>query len=103
MVQKAAKEAVKGKLIAKSNVILDVKPWSDETDLGELEKLIRGIKMDGLLWGSAKLVAIGYGIKKLQISTVIVDDLVSTEDLEDRIVEFEEYVQSVDVAAFNKI
>lgn len=59
--------------------------------------------MEGLLWGSAKLIPVGYGIKKLQINAVIVDDLVSTEDLEDQIKVHEDYVQSVDIAAFNKI
>jgi len=33
----------------------------------------------------------------------IVDDLVSTEDIQDQIQAFEEYVQSTDIAAFNKI
>merc|ERR1712134_220498 len=31
--RKAAKEEKKGKVIAKSNIIFDVKPWDDETDL----------------------------------------------------------------------
>jgi len=101
--KKQAKEATKGKLIAKSNVILDIKPWSDETDMAELDVLVRSIVMDGLLWGTSKLVAIGYGIKKLQISTVIEDAKVSTEDMEDAIIAFEEFVQSVDIAGFNKI
>jgi len=101
--KKAAKEEKKGKVVAKSNVILDIKPWDDETDMGELEELIRTIDMDGLLWGTAKLVAIGYGIKKLQITTVIEDDKVSTDDMEEAIVAFEDHVQSVDIVAFNKI
>lgn len=101
--KKAEKESQKGKLIAKSNVILDVKPWADDTDMVEMEELIRSIHMDGLLWGTSKLVAIGYGIKKLQISTVIEDAKVSTDDLEDAIVAFEDHVQSMDIAAFNKI
>ncbi|XP_067937587.1 elongation factor 1-delta-like [Watersipora subatra] len=99
----AAKKAKKPTLIAKSNIILDVKPWDDETDLAEMEKLVRGIEMDGLLWGTAKLVEVGYGIKKLQISCVVEDDKVGTDDLEEAIVAFEDFVQSVDVAAFNKI
>lgn len=41
-------------LIAKSNVILDVKPWDDETDMKELEREVRSIQMDGLLWGACK-------------------------------------------------
>merc|ERR1711976_79326 len=98
-----AKKAKKPALVAKSNIILDVKPWSDETDMAEMEKCVRSIEMDGLLWGASKLVPVGYGIKKLQISTVVEDDKVSTEDLSEKITEFEDYIQSVDIAAFNKI
>merc|ERR1712088_594621 len=101
--KKAEKEAKKGKVIARSNIILDIKPWDDETDMAELEELVREIEMDGLLWGTARLVAIGYGIKKLQITTVVEDDKVSTDDLEEAITAFEDHVQSVDIVAFNKI
>ena len=73
-------------------IILDVKPWDDETDMAEMEKNVRSIEMDGLLWGTSKLVAVGYGIKKLQISCVVEDDKVSTDDLEDKIVAFEDFV-----------
>ena len=52
---------------------------------------------------SAKLVPLAYGIKKLQISTVVVDDKVSIDELEELITAFEDVVQSVDIAAFNKI
>ena len=38
--------------IAKSNIILDVKPWDDETDMSKLEECVRSIEMDGLLWGA---------------------------------------------------
>merc|ERR1712168_1135394 len=101
--RKAAKEAKKGVLIAKSNIILDVKPWDDETDMGALEAEVRKIETDGLLWGAAKLVPVGYGIKKLQICCVVEDDKVGTDFLEENICDLEDYVQSVDVAAFNKI
>ena len=40
----------------------------------------------------AKLVPVGYGIKKLQITTVVEDDKVSTDDLEEQICAFEDYV-----------
>merc|ERR1711885_80719 len=92
--RKSAKEDKKGKVIAKSNIILDIKPWDDETPMADLEKSIRSIEMDGLLWGTGKFVAIGYGIKKLQITCVIEDDKVTG---------FEDYVQSMDIVAFNKI
>jgi elongation factor 1-beta len=101
--RKEAKESKKGKVIAKSNIILDIKPWDDETDLAELEKCIRSITMDGLLWGTGKLVPVGYGIKKLQITCVIEDDKVMMDDLEDQVTGFEDYVQSMDIVAFNKI
>ena len=50
---------------------MDVKPWDDETDMVALEKAVRSIEQDGLVWGASKLVAIGYGIKKLQITLVV--------------------------------
>ncbi|KAG0056778.1 Translation elongation factor 1 beta [Gryganskiella cystojenkinii] len=99
----AAKKANKPKTIAKSMCTLDVKPWDDETDMAALEAHVRGITMDGLLWGQSKLVAIGYGIKKLQINCVIEDDLVSLDVLEEQIMEAEDYIQSMDVAAMQKI
>ena len=52
---------------------------------------------------SAKLVPVGYGIKKLQIQCVVEDDKVGTDMLEEQIIAFDEYIQSMDVAAFNKI
>jgi len=97
------KKSKKPVIIAKSNIILDVKPWDDETDMVEMERLVRTIEMDGLLWGDSKLVAVGYGIKKLQISCVVEDDKVGTDVLDEQISAFENHVQSIDIAAFNKI
>ncbi|XP_067462338.1 eukaryotic translation elongation factor 1 delta a (guanine nucleotide exchange protein) isoform X3 [Thunnus thynnus] len=99
----AAKKAKKPTLIAKSSILLDVKPWDDETDMAKLEECVRSVQMDGLLWGASKLVPVGYGIKKLQINCVVEDDKVGTDILEEEITKFEDFVQSVDVAAFNKI
>ncbi|GFS06119.1 elongation factor 1-delta [Elysia marginata] len=100
----AAKKAKKPTLVAKSSIVLDVKPWDDETDMKELERLVRSIEQDGLVWGASKLVEVGYGIKKLQIICVVEDDKVSVDDLSEKITEdFEDHCQSVDVAAFNKI
>eukprot|EP00794_Sanderia_malayensis_P003332 gene3332-3821_t len=93
----------KPKPIAKSNLIIDVKPWDDETDMNEIEKHVRSIEADGLLWGSSKLVPVGYGIKKLQISAVIEDDKISTDFLEEKITANEDLIQSMDIAAFNKV
>ncbi|XP_041705340.2 LOW QUALITY PROTEIN: elongation factor 1-delta [Coregonus clupeaformis] len=99
----AEKKAKKPTLIAKSSILLDVKPWDDETDMAKLEECVRSVVADGLLWGQSKLVPVGYGIRKLQIQCVVEDDKVGTDLLEEEITKFEDYVQSVDVAAFNKI
>jgi len=98
-----AKKATKTAVIAKSSLLLDVKPWDDETDMVKLEECVRTIKCDGLVWGQSKLVAVGYGIKKLQICAVIEDDKVSTDWLDEEITKFEDHVQSMDIAKFNKI
>ncbi|KAL4712753.1 hypothetical protein ACJJTC_008050 [Scirpophaga incertulas] len=98
-----AKKAKKPVLIAKSNIILDVKPWDDETDMEAMQQAVRNITTDGLLWGAAKLVPLAYGIKKLQISCVVEDDKVSVDWLTEEIEKLEDHVQSVDIAAFNKV
>ncbi|KAM7197842.1 elongation factor 1-beta [Rhypophila sp. PSN 637] len=97
------KKAAKPKLAAKSIVTLDVKPWDDETDMKALEEAVRGIEQDGLVWGASKLVPVGFGIKKLQINLVVEDEKVSLEELEETISGFEDYVQSTDVAAMQKL
>ncbi|XP_006879314.1 PREDICTED: elongation factor 1-delta isoform X4 [Elephantulus edwardii] len=101
--QYAEKKAKKPVLVAKSSILLDVKPWDDETDMAQLEACVRSIQLDGLTWGASKLVPVGYGIRKLQIQCVVEDDKVGTDLLEEEITKFEEHVQSVDIAAFNKI
>ena len=89
-------------LLSKSMIILDVKPWDDETDMALLEKHVRSIVKDGLLWGTSKLVPVGFGIKKLQITAVIEDNKVPSFDeiIEDHIVcdGENEWVQSCDIA-----
>jgi len=99
----AEKKSKKPGPIAKSSVLLDCKPWDDETDMEAMEAEIRKIEMEGLTWAAAKLQPVGYGINKLSIMCTVVDDLVSIDDLSEKITEIEDYVQSVDIAAFNKI
>lgn len=36
-------------------MLLDVKPWDDETDMKKLEEAVRSVKLDGLLWGACML------------------------------------------------
>lgn len=66
--------------------------WDDETDMAKLEECVRSVQADGLLWGTSKLVPVGYGIKKLQIACVVEDDKVGTDMLEEEITKFEDYV-----------
>lgn len=81
--------------------------------MAALEAAVREIEQDGLVWGASKLVPIGYGIRKMQITVVIEDEKVSLDELQDKIAEvrgscsqlndpliqaqFEDYVQSSDV------
>lgn len=82
----------------------------------KLEESVRSIEQEGLVWGASKLVPVGYGIRKLQITLVVgrlpfflvvdaisssdaEDELVSLDDLQEKVAEFDEYVQSSDVAA----
>ncbi|KAK2596494.1 hypothetical protein N8I77_013382 [Diaporthe amygdali] len=97
------KKAAKPKAAAKSVVIMDVKPWDDETEMKALEASVRGIEKDGLVWGASKLVPVGYGVNKLEISLVVEDEKISLQDLEDEIAGFEDYVQSTDIAAMQKL
>merc|ERR1712183_266560 len=97
------KKSKKPAVIAKSSILLDVKPWDDETDMVKMEELVRTIQCDGLVWGQSKLVPLAFGIKKLQICAVVEDDKVSTDWLDDEITKFEDYVQSMEIAKFNKI
>ena len=55
-----------------------------------MEANVRAIEMDGLTWGASKLVAVGFGIKKLQINLVVEDEKVSTDDLQAQIEEDED-------------
>merc|ERR1711899_703933 len=99
----AEKKSKKPALIAKTSVLLDVKPWDDETDMEALKNSVKSIEMEGLTWGATKLVPVGYGIQKLTIMCTVVDDKVSIEELQEKIEAFEDFVQSCDVAAMNKI
>jgi elongation factor 1-beta len=99
----AEKKSKKPALIAKTSVLLDIKPWDDETDMDAMLVACKSIQMDGLVWGANKLVPVGYGINKLQLMCVVEDEKVSIDELQEKMQEFEDFVQSVDVAAMNKI
>jgi len=99
MPKKPPKKAV----IAKTSVVLDIKPWDDETDMTEMLNNVKTIEKDGLVWGASKLVPVGYGINKLRIIMVVEDEKVSIDEVQEQIAEFEDFVQSVDVESMQKI
>jgi len=91
-------------VVAKSLIIFEVKPWGEETDLDALAKKILTIEMDGLFWKTEyKKEPIAYGVFKIVIGATVEDDKVSTDELQEKIEAFEDDVQSVDIAAFNKL
>jgi len=102
--KKAEKAAKKGVVAAKSMITLDVKPWDDETDLDELAVKVKTIEQDGLVWGQQiQKKPLAFGIFKLVVTAIVEDEKVSTDDLVESIEAFEDHVQSVDIAAFNKL
>merc|ERR1712024_3288 len=98
-----AKKAKKPAVIAKTSVVLDIKPWDDETDMDAMLKSVKTIQKEGLVWGASKLVPVGYGINKLRVMCVVEDEKVSIDELCEQIAEFEDFVQSVDIDAMSKI
>jgi len=104
--KKAAAEAAgKAPLEAKSLIIYEVKPVDDETDLQVLGKrILSEIVQDGLFWKTEfKTAPIAYGIEKLIIGATIIDAKVSTDDVQEKIEEMDDMVQSVDIQSFNKL
>ena len=104
---KAAKDGKKKKkvVIAMSIVMLEVKPLDDTTDLDKLAaKIFAEITQDGLFWKTEyKKIPVAFGIFKLYIGFSCEDDKTSVDDIVERIEAFEDQVQSVEIASFNKI
>jgi elongation factor 1-beta len=69
----------------------------------ELESSVRKIEHNGLVWGASKMIAVGFGVNKLQINLVVEDEKVSVVDLQEEVEELEEYVQSSDVVTMQKL
>ena len=98
------KEIASKKRIEKSLVALEVKPWEADTDLTALWKKIVATQQEGLSWGeNMELEEVAYGIKKIIMTCTVVDDLVSADDITEKIEAFEEEVQSVNMLSMNKI
>lgn len=100
-----AKKAKKPKPAAMSLVMLEVKPLDDTIDLDALaNNIFTGIIQDGLFWKTEfKKEPVAFGIFKLIIGFSLEDEKVSVDGVVEKIEEMEDFVQSVEIAAFNKI
>ena len=100
-----AKKKKKPAPVAKSIVLWDIKGWDDTTNLDELaKKVLAEVAQEGLVWKTEyKMEPVAFGIKKLVMGAVIEDEKVSADAICERIEEYEDYVQSVDIAVFNKL
>lgn len=111
---KAAAAAAKAKaqggkkkkvVIAMSLVMLEVKPLDDTIDLDALApKIFKEITQDGLFWKTEyKKVPVAFGIFKLIVGFSCEDEKTSVDDIVEKIEGMEDFVQSVEIQAFNKI
>lgn len=100
-----AKKPAKKKAIAMSLVMLEVKPLDDTTNLDDTaQKIFTTIVQDGLFWKTEyKKEPVAFGIFKLIVGFSLEDDKVSVDDVVEKIEAMEDLVQSVEIAAFNKI
>ena len=81
--EEAKNKKKKAPPVAKSLVILEVKPWGKEVDLDALgKKIIDEVVMDGLDWKTEfKKEPVAFGVYKIVIGCVVVDDKVSVDDI----------------------
>ena len=99
--KKAEKEA--NKKVEKSLMVINIKPYDEETDLKALFKKIQATQVKGCKWSeTCNICPLAYGICYLEISCVIEDDVCSEDDVIEAITQFEDEVQSTEVASFNK-
>jgi translation elongation factor EF-1beta len=101
-----AKGPVKKVPIAKSILLLEIKPMEAETDLDALYKrILSELQMEGCLWKTEyEKEPIAFGVHKLIMGVVVEDLKVSPdEDIIARLETWEDVVQSVDIRSFNKI
>jgi len=99
------KKKPKKAVIAMSLVMLEVKPMDDTIDLDALaKKLFSEITQEGLYWKTEyKKEPVAFGIFKLIVGFSLEDEKVSVDGVVERIEELEDFVQSVEIAVFNKI
>lgn len=84
--------------------MFEIKPRDDETNLDDLAKKVLELTGDGIYWKTEyKKEPLCFGLYKLIMGVTVEDEKVSVDGLQERIEELEDMVQSVEIAAFNKI
>lgn len=69
-----------------------------------MAKEILKIEQEGLLWKTQyKKEPVAFGVQKLVIGATVEDEKVSTDDIQEKMEALEDFVQSVDIVAFNKV
>ena len=102
----AAQRLIDNEAKARSMIVFEVKPYEIETDLQALAKSIKAITHEGIQnWGQEhKLEPVAFGICKLVLSVIVFDKLCGMDEIEDAIMaQFEDDIQSIDVAAMSKV
>ncbi len=102
--KKNSHHEVKEVHVAKSLVLLDIRPAEANEDLDALAKKVISMKKTGLFWKTEyKIEEIGFGISKLIIGVVVEDEKVSVDDLVEHITKtYPTEVQSVEIMSFDK-
>ena len=99
----AEKKKAANKKVEKSLMVIHVKPMDDSTDLQALFKKIQATPVKGCKWSeTCNIEPLAFGISYIQLSCVIEDDVCCEDDVIEAIEQFEDEVQSTEVASFNK-
>ena len=99
----AEKKKTANKKVEKSLMVIHVKPMDDSTDLQALFKKIQATPVKGCKWSeTCNIEPLAFGISYIQLSCVIEDDVCCEDDVIEAIEQFDEEVQSTEVASFNK-
>ncbi|CRG96680.1 elongation factor 1-beta, putative [Plasmodium gallinaceum] len=71
----------------RSILIIEIKPKSIDTDISKISKLVKQKIVDeNIKWGEeVKKIPVAFGLYKLQMSCIIYDDFVNTNDLIEKI------------------
>ncbi|KAF1742016.1 hypothetical protein MXB_1183, partial [Myxobolus squamalis] len=88
--------------VEKSLVVFDIMPLEATTNFEELIALIKKIKLQGLEWGEFSLEDFCYGIKKLRVACLLENEITSTDQIEELILDLDAYVQTTPFETYSK-